>query len=634
MNRVRCVEDKPEKDATVAQGDGDIAHDDMNIENREQEEGGEEYEDDGDSVDVNEGTADGSYDIAHSDVDIAHNGGVAVDEHEEGEKGKEEEEEEDEEEDEEDGEDEEDEEEEVDLDSLRDPLYAGCTLSLLQVWMTCVMYVLLRAVSSRMPRTWARFKTIMRVSKLSKFAYVMCTNCWDVVKESRYLGYLEASRRTDDDIDVMRWLGRSDPISRWWRPTDSDSHRTRDEYMHAADLANINVLTPEQAHIRGASVLMDLTYFTPDIMKVVGVGHLMMLGLVKGFLTQIKARFKTRERKESLRTYRQALAGVHLPTDFDGTLVDVTSDVVYENMFDLMLFVRGYEAFVFNGSLLRDELLAWRDLCTAARHYTSHRASVTPTMDVFLERAREAHEALVRYASLLLREVDTISLALDVGPCVVLRTHHQEKDVVQSILYPERARPLTEVVTTSHTFSFQAHRVSGRDATLFASVVRDAMDRWGFSLPGWAADELRPGTLRDTTRVLRKGVDGTEEFFSMGWSSSTRASDSTYVFTTFVDGSGVSEMFMGVVRGFFFVVDSEFEMRESHVVALVDLWQINYVTAVFGGGTRPVSLDNLFSVTVGGSRFDSYPVLLQDIPTKLMRLTEGNKNFFCMYKGM
>ncbi|GMH34922.1 hypothetical protein BSKO_02783 [Bryopsis sp. KO-2023] len=483
----------------------------------------------------------------------------------------------------------------------------------------------------------------------------------------RYLGYLEASRRTDDDIDVMRWLGRSDPISRWWRPTDSDSHRTRDEYMHAADLANINVLTPEQAHIRGASVLMDLTYFTPDIMKVVGVGHLMMLGLVKGFLTQIKARFKTRERKESLRTYRQALAGVHLPTDFDGTLVDVTSDVVYENMFDLMLFVRGYEAFVFNGSLLRDELLAWRDLCTAARHYTRHRASVTPTMDVFLERAREAHEALVRYARQetlrggcsrynemwverrlgIIKRVASGRIKRTAGETIAndiiaeralrgFENHftHQEKDVVQSILYPERARPLTEVVTTSHTFSFQAHRVSGRDATLFASVVRDAMDRWGFSLPGWTADELRPGTLHDTTRVLRKGVDGSEEFFSMGWSSSTRASDSTYVFTTFVDGSGVSEMFMGVVRGFFFVVDSEFEMRESHVVALVDLWQINYVTAVFGCGTRPVSLDNLFSVTVGGSRFDSYPVLLQDIPTKLMRLTEGNKNFFCMYKGM
>ncbi|GMH45226.1 hypothetical protein BSKO_13183 [Bryopsis sp. KO-2023] len=462
------------------------------------------------------------------------------------------------------------------------------------------------------------------------------------------MGYLAPTRRSEEDMSELLTLRPGQDPN--WTPIDRDTHRTREEYLHFAALADTSALDPVAAHIRSR-----------------------LLGA---------------SRRADLAQYRRALAGVRLPTDFGGLVIDICADRKQHTMYDYALLVRSYGAFVFHSCLHRDEFVAWDQLCTAATHYTSHRAMAGATMDDCIERGRVIRDTMFQYArnvqtlfgagmctfnlhkiicvgyrqesvrgaisrsgeSWVERAVGHIKrvsagrvkrcagemIANDVLSDMALRANanmlsQDEQSVVDAIITPPPRKPLDTITTLEYTFSFLPRPVSASDIRTFVDAIREAIRTWGFSLPGWTVGDLLPYAIHRTFRVTRDTIQGREEFFATGWSSTERGDDSTCLYVEYEDDEGRKTMYGGHVRALYTVRDAGFGRCPPRVVAMVDLYQLVYVDARFRQG-RPVRLTNLFKTR--GRKLEGYPVLLEDALSKLMCLREGQSRYYCFYTGV
>ncbi|GMH40291.1 hypothetical protein BSKO_08195 [Bryopsis sp. KO-2023] len=402
---------------------------------------------------------------------------------------------------------------------------------------------------------------------------------------------------------------------------------------------------------------------------------------------QIRSRLLGASRRADLAQYRRALAGVRLPTDFGGLVIDICAERKQHTMYDYALLVRSYGAFVFHSCLHRDEFVAWDQLCTAATHYTSHRGMAGATMDDCIERGRVIRDTMFQYA----RNVQTLfgagmctfnlhkiicvgyrqesvrgaisrsgeswveravghikrvsagrvkryageTIANDVLSDMALRANanmlsQDEQSVVDAIITPPPRKPLETITTLEYTFSFLPRPVSASDIRTFVDAIREAIRTWGFSLPGWTVRDLLPYAIERTFRVTRDTIHGREEFFATGWSSTERGDDSTCLYVEYEDDEGRKTMYGGHVRAFYVLRDAGFGRCPPRVVAMVDLYQLVYVDARFRQG-RPVRLTNLFKTR--GRKLEGYPVLLEDALSKLMCLREGQSRYYCFYTG-
>ncbi|GMH45550.1 hypothetical protein BSKO_13507 [Bryopsis sp. KO-2023] len=294
------------------------------------------------------------------------------------------------------------------------------------------------------------------------------------------MGYLAPTRRSEEDMSELLTLRPGQDPN--WTPIDRDTHRTREEYLHFAALADTSALDPVAAHIRSR-----------------------LLGA---------------SRRADLAQYRRALAGVRLPTDFGGLVIDICADRKQHTMYDYALLVRNVQT-LFGAGMRTFNL--HKIICVGYRQ-ESVRGAISRSGESWVERA-VGH--IKRVSAGRVKRCAGEMIANDVLSDMALRANanmlsQDEQSVVDAIITPPPRKPLDTITTLEYTFSFLPRPVSASDIRTFVDAIREAIRTWGFSLPGWTVGDLLPYAIHRTFRVTRDTIQGREEFFATGWSSTER----------------------------------------------------------------------------------------------------------------